>query len=159
MGIYVQYGSGQSSPDGWINFDVSPTLRLQRLPVVGALFKRGSVVFPDTVRYGDIVAGLPITDGSADGVYASHVLEHLSYEDFWIALRNTHRILKPDGIFRLIVPDLEARARRNINSLDGGDAAANSWFMEKSSLGCHQRARSVAGKLRSMIGNSAHLLM
>ena len=81
--IYVQYGCGQSCPDGWINFDASPTLRLQRLPVIGRLFKRGATVFPDGVRFGDIVQGLPVPDGSVQGIYASHVLEHLSYADFW----------------------------------------------------------------------------
>jgi hypothetical protein len=38
--IYLQYGCSQSYPDSWINFDTSPTLRLQRLPVIGGLFKR-----------------------------------------------------------------------------------------------------------------------
>jgi hypothetical protein len=62
---------------------------LQRLPIIGRAFQRGSTVFPRDARHGDIVKGLPIPDGSADGVYASRVLEHLALEDFRAALRNT----------------------------------------------------------------------
>jgi SAM-dependent methyltransferase len=126
MGTYVQYGCGLSSPPGRINFDVSPTLRMQRLPLIGSLFKHGPTIFPEGVCVGDIVAGLPLPDGSADGVYASHVLEHLSYDDFWVALRNTHRLLKPGGLFRLVVPDLEMRARKYLNQLDDGIVDSNS---------------------------------
>ena len=97
MGVYVQYGCGNSCPQDWVNFDASPTLRLQRLPLVGALFRRGSTVFPAGVRYGDIVKGLSLADDSVDGIYASHVLEHLSLADFARALRNTIRLLRPGG--------------------------------------------------------------
>src|SRR5215471_9710888 len=134
MAIYVQYGCGLSCPDGWQNFDASPTLRLQRLPLIGPLFKRGATVFPDQVRYGDILNGLPIADGTADGVYASHVLEHLSLADCATALSNTFRLLRPGGIFRLVIPDLEARARKYLERLDGGDVQANSWFMRTAGL-------------------------
>src|SRR5262245_22988509 len=31
--LYVQYGCGLSAPDDWLNFDASPTLWLQLIPV------------------------------------------------------------------------------------------------------------------------------
>ena len=34
---YVQYGCGLSAPNEWINFDVSPTLRIQKIPIIGSL--------------------------------------------------------------------------------------------------------------------------
>jgi hypothetical protein len=58
-----------------LNFDASITLRMERLPVVGRFVKKNSQRFPDGVAFGDIVKGLPLPDGSADGIYASHVLE------------------------------------------------------------------------------------
>src|SRR5215470_7850839 len=106
MGLYVQYGCGVSCPAGWVNFDASPTLRLQRLSVAGPLLGKAGPRFPDGVRYGDILNGLPIADGTADGVYASHVLEHLSLADCAAALRNTFRLLRPGGVFRLVITDL-----------------------------------------------------
>src|SRR5215467_954787 len=126
MGLYVQYGCGLSCPAGWVNFDASPTLRLQRLAVIGRLFGKAAPRFPEGIRYGDILNGLPVADGTADGVYASHVLEHLSLADCAAALRNTFRLLRPGGIFRLVIPDLEARARKYLERFEGGDPEANS---------------------------------
>ncbi len=159
MRVYVQYGCGGSCPDGWINFDASLTLRLQKIAVIGRIFRRGPIVFDKRVRYGDIVRGLPVPDRFADGVYASHVLEHLAFDDFWIALRNTYRILKPGGIFRLVVPDLEGRVRKYLNGLDSGDSNANSSFMANSHLGTRTRPRGIGEHLRAAFGNSAHLWM
>ena len=43
-----------------------------------------------------------------DEVYASHVIEHLGYQkELPAALRGIHRIIKPGGVFRMSVPDLE----------------------------------------------------
>jgi hypothetical protein len=159
MGIYVQYGCGDTCPQGWINFDASPTLRLQRLPLIGRFFRPGSVVFPDNVRFGDAARGLPIADGSAEGVYASHVLEHLSLEDFGLALHDTFRILKPGGIFRLVVPDLEIRARRYLTMIENGDGRANAWLMRVCHLGMEKRPRGLRGLARALFGHSAHLWM
>ena len=157
--IYVQYGCGQSCPDGWINFDASPTLRLQRLPGIGRLFKRGATVFPDGVRFGDIVQGLPIPGGSVQGIYASHVLEHLSYADFWTALDRTFRLLGPGGIFRLVVPDLRSRAQKYLERLETGQAEANSWFMRTTRLGSESSPRGPVELARNLVGRSAHLWM
>src|ERR1700730_17321055 len=159
MGVYIQYGCGLSCPDGWINFDASPTLRLQQLPVLGRFFRGGTTVFPANARYGDIVKGLPVPDNSADGIFASHVLEHLSLADFWLALCNTFRLLKPGGIFRLIVPDLEARARIYLQKLESGDVDANTWLMRTAGIGIERRDRSLEGIARLVLGNSAHLWM
>ncbi len=158
-GLYVQYGCGMSCPPAWINFDASPTLRLQRLPLIGKLFRRDAVAFPDAVRFGDIAKGLPIAAGSAQGVYASHVLEHLSLAEFWLALGNTFRMLRPGGIFRLVVPDLEVRARKYLEKLDANDAQANAWFMRAAHLGLEERAPGLGAAARNAFGRSAHLWM
>jgi SAM-dependent methyltransferase len=157
--IYVQYGCGQSCPAGWVNFDASPTLRLQRLPVLGPLFKRGGTVFPEGVRYGDIVKGLPIPDGSVQGIYASHVLEHLAYAEVSTALEHTFRLLKPGGIFRLVVPDLKIRAQKYLERQAAGQADANTWFMRSVRLGLERPARGPLQRARSLFGHSAHLWM
>jgi len=104
---YVQYGCGWSAPVGFRNFDASPTLRFERLPLLGKLYTKNNSRFPENVEYGDIVKGLPVPPTSCEAVYCSHVLEHLSLDDFRKALRNTHRILKSGGTFRLVVPDLD----------------------------------------------------
>lgn len=93
--IYVHYGCGLSAPKEWINFDVSLTLRIQKIPIIGQIIKHKlNTVFPENVRYGDTIKGLPIDENSCDGIYCSHTLEHLSLQDFRIALKNTRKILK-----------------------------------------------------------------
>jgi len=57
--MYVQYGCGFCAPKDWTNFDSSPTLRWERLPVIGKLYTKNSQRFPLGVLYGDIVKGLP----------------------------------------------------------------------------------------------------
>lgn len=158
--IYAQYGCGLSAPKEWLNYDVSPTLRMQKIPVIGNLIKKNaSTVFPDNIKYGDIVKGLPLPDNSCDGVYCSHTLEHLSLEDFEKALHNTLRILKPGGIFRCVVPDLEIAAREYLESLDGGKKDASIDFLNSVLLGQHKRPRGAGQLLRSVFGNAHHLWM
>lgn len=50
---------------------------------------------------------LPFDDDTWRGIYAHHVVEHLSYEDGDLLFRECLRTLKPGGVFRMIVPDLE----------------------------------------------------
>ena len=151
---YVQYGCGFSAPQEWLNFDASPTLRLQKLPLMGQWV--GGTKFPSNVHYGDIVAGLPVPPQTCRAVYCSHVLEHLSLSQFRIALVNTRRLLAKDGIFRLVVPDLRVAAKRYV--ADESDAAAIR-FMEETYLGVLERPRSLSGLLRTWLGNSQHLWM
>jgi hypothetical protein len=159
--LYVQYGSGLSVGRSWANYDNSPTLRLQRVPLLGPTLLRatGAVRFPPRVRYGDICRGRLAPPRSCAGIYASHVLEHLSLEDFEVALRHTFDMLQPGGVFRLIVPDLAARAKHYVASLDAGASDANADFLRSSHLGTETRPRGVLGALRRHFGNSAHLWM
>ena len=152
----VQYGCGWYAPDTWLNFDCSPTLRFERLPLVGRFYTKNGKRFPDNVRYGDIVRGLPIAPNSCRAMYCSHILEHLSPEDFDVALRHTYSYLKPGGTFRLVVPDLEQLARGYLAE-DTPEAAAR--FMEESFLGRKQRARGFRGFMVEWLGNSHHLWM
>src|SRR5437870_3987776 len=104
----LHYGCGVFEAPGWYNWDASPTLRLQRLPLVGAVFRKWLPPhFPASVHFGDIVHGLPLQPDSCEAIYCCHVLEHLALEDLRSALHNTHRYLKVGGIFRLVVPDFE----------------------------------------------------
>lgn len=158
--IYVQYGCGLSAPKEWTNFDVSPTLRIQKTPLIGAILKsKLNTTFPRNVLYGDIIKGLPIHDNSCDGLYCSHTLEHLSLKDFRQSLINSYKILKKGGIFRCLVPDLEYSARLYIKELDNGNNLASLNFMSDTLLGVKVRPRGIKGFLNSFFGNSHHLWM
>lgn len=153
---YIQYGSGMYGHAGWRNFDASPTLRYERLPVVGRLYTKNATRFASNVEYGDIVRGLPLPQGSCLGIYASHVLEHLALSDVRRALRHTRELLAPQGRFRMVVPDLMHLARRYLDQ-PGPDAASR--FMRESGLGLEQRPRTLAGLIKHWLGNSQHLWM
>jgi predicted SAM-dependent methyltransferase len=153
---HVQYGCGFWAPPEWVNFDASPTLRIEKLPLVGPMISIGNGRFPRNVLYGDIVKGLPVQTQSCRAIYCAHVLEHLALNDFRVALVNTRKILAPEGIFRLVVPDLRAAAQRYID--DKSDEAAMR-FMSETFLGMTERKRGAMGMLRSWLGNSQHLWM
>ena len=152
----MQYGCGFSAPSGWKNFDVSPTLRFERVPLLGRLYSKNRQRFPSNVEYGDIVKGIPLPSESCEAIYASHVLEHLSLRDFRAALANTYRLLTNGGLFRLVVPDLEILAKRYLESDDPGAASS---FMEATSLGVSERQRGLRGLATTWFGNSSHLWM
>lgn len=62
-------------------------------------------------------------DNSADEIYSSHMLEHLSRKDGKQAIQRWFQVLKPGGVLRLAVPDIEAAMRRylytgNLSELD-----------------------------------------
>lgn len=152
--LYVQYGCGFCAPEEWANFDASLTLRLERTTIIGRFVRKNAQRFPANVRYGDIVKGLPVADGVASGVYASHVLEHLARDELAAALVNTLRIMAPGGIFRLVVPDLERRALDYLDATRSGHASANDVFMRSSGLGFEMRPSA-----RFLLGRSAHLWM
>lgn len=50
---------------------------------------------------------LPYDDGSVDEIYASHVLEHIDPRKIPFVLREWSRVLKPNGLMRICVPDME----------------------------------------------------
>jgi SAM-dependent methyltransferase len=155
---YVQYGCSWFAPAEWTNFDSSVTLKWERLPIVGR-YSKNATRFPVHVEPGDIVEGLPVPDESCQGVYASHVLEHLTLEDFHKALDNTYRVLRKTGIFRLIVPDLEKAAREYVARLDRGEPNANGLFLRETSLGLERRERGLLGLARRLFNTSTHYWM
>jgi hypothetical protein len=154
--LYVQYGCGWSAPPNWRNFDASPTLRFERLPVVGRLYTRNAAPFPANAEFGDIVSGLPVTPASCKGVYCSHVLEHLALHDCRIALRQTLKLLSPGGTFRMVLPDLEHSVRLYLANSTSEAASA---FMVETGLGQERRPRGLKGLAVGWLGNSQHLWM
>lgn len=153
---YIQYGCGWSAPSGWLNFDVSPTIRFERLPLLGRLYTKNASRFPENIEYGDITKGLPIPPESCKGVYCSHILEHLALDDFRIALHNTKIVLQHDGIFRFVLPDLEYLIKEYLN--DSSSNAAHE-FMRKTYLGYEKRDQGLKGLMFFWFGNSRHLWM
>lgn len=150
---------GLTAPSDWINFDASPTLRLQRLPIVGRFVSRGRAQFPRNVLYGDVTKGLPIKSGSCRAVFASHVLEHLSLADCIAALGESFRILRRGGILRVVVPDLQQICSDYLEDHRTLRVDASHRFMRASYLGVERRPSGVKSLIEIAFGNSKHLWM
>ena len=97
---YLNLGCGGRFHKGapWVNLDVAPD---------------NASVLPWDAR-----AGLPMDRNSFDVVYLSHVLEHFSQLDGSHLVAECHRVLKPGGILRVVVPDLEGICREYLRTLD-----------------------------------------
>lgn len=154
--IAVQYGCGFSSPVGWMNFDSSPTLRFERIPLIGRFYTRNAQRFPDGVNFGNVVSGLPFRDDSVDLLYCSHVLEHLALEEFKDALTESFRILRPGGVFRLVLPCLENAIKAYSESKE---ASASIQLLKSTLLGVENRRRDLKGFFQDWLGGSKHLWM
>lgn len=70
------------------------------------------------VQAHDLRKRLPVPDGTFDAVYSSHVLEHLTEEDGLRLLHEICRVLKPGGVCRVAVPDLEEICRQYLSTLE-----------------------------------------
>lgn len=56
------------------------------------------------------VEKLPLAEGEATLIYASHVLEHFGRREYQAVLAEWFRVLAPGGVLRLAVPDFAACA-------------------------------------------------
>ncbi len=65
----------------------------------------------------DLRKKLPFSENSFDLVYHSHVLEHFTCPEAKKLLGECYRVLKPGGIIRVVVPDLENITREYLHLL------------------------------------------
>ena len=83
----VNLGCGKRYHSDWINLDFNAS--------------------DDTIISYNLLNKLPFETNSVDAVYTSHVLEHFNLEQAQYFVKEIFRVLKPDGILRIAVPDLE----------------------------------------------------
>jgi len=103
--LKLNIGCGTSGIAGWCNIDNSPTVLLSRIPLGRRLFR--TPAWPRDVRRIDAIRGLPFADSSVTYIYSSHLLQGLIYEDSLFLIKESFRVLRPDGVLRIAVPDLE----------------------------------------------------
>lgn len=90
--VKVNIGSFLDMYYGWQNLDALD-------------LKQFAQMFGYIFRQCDAKTGLPYADETVDIVLASHFIEHLNREDGKKFLRECKRVLKPDGILRLVIPN------------------------------------------------------
>jgi hypothetical protein len=160
---FLHIGCGLNAPKSWLNIDASPSLRISRFPVVGSVASKllNFPEWPTQAKYGNIVLGLNAQKEYCDLVFAAHVLEHLSLNDFHVALKNIFYYLKPGGFLRIIVPDLEVFAKSYISSKrdQSSQDQASISFMQDTLLGVKSTRSSYFSRLKEAFSNSKHQWM
>lgn len=157
--LLIHIGCGNKVGESWRNFDSSPYVRLRQIPVIGRISRLVPRNFHPAVKYGDITSGVLCEPGTADAIFASHVLEHLSFDDAQIALRNIRSMLSAGGVFRVVVPDLNWRTRLYNDQIAEGDPEAANRFVAGLNIGAEHSRRGVRARLRSSMSNARHQWM
>lgn len=71
--------------------------------------------------------GIPFPDNSFDVVYHSHLLEHFTTIEAESFLKECYRVLRPQGILRVVVPDLEQITRTYLEALEKASYDSQEW--------------------------------
>lgn len=71
--------------------------------------------------------GIPLPNESFDVVYHSHVLEHFPKSEAELFVKECYRVLRPQGILRIAVPDLEEIATLYLHSLEKASNGFEEW--------------------------------
>jgi predicted SAM-dependent methyltransferase len=95
--LQLNLGAGPNRYPGWLTADA---------------FK------PEADIYMNACRRWPFADQSFDLLYSEHMLEHIVIDRVPYLLSEAFRILKPGGVFRVTVPDLEIHARNYIAKND-----------------------------------------
>jgi predicted SAM-dependent methyltransferase len=67
----------------------------------------------------DVRRRIAFPDASVSYIYSSHTFEHFTYEESLAVSIECYRVLRPGGIMRVVVPDLEIIVRQYLaNSTD-----------------------------------------
>lgn len=109
MAVKLNLGCGSQVPDGWINVDYALGARLAKIPFFRALNRRLGLFnldWDDRTEIHDLSKRLPWQDRTVDVVYSSHTLEHFTREAGRAFLAECHRVLRDNGLIRIVVPDL-----------------------------------------------------
>lgn len=120
----VNLGCGTTVAPRWINIDTSWNISLSKLPFLKwLLYKIGllsesayKAKWPPSIIRHDVRKGLPFEYDSVDYIYTSHFLEHLTKHDAVKVIRECHRILKPQGWIRIVVPDFKLLVSKYIKN-------------------------------------------
>ncbi len=151
--LRVNLGAGLQQREGWISYDRSRAVYFARSRFLKRVVrlahslrltsKQQPLPWPPDTRVHDLTSGIPHASGSVDAIYSSHMLEHVEPKDAQFILRECHRVLKPGGVLRVVVP-LKAAARAYTEGDRGyfpseaptiGDAFVETLYLRRASQG------------------------
>jgi predicted SAM-dependent methyltransferase len=111
----LQLGCGVHPLPGWLNADLWPAT--------------------SDILHLNVARRFPFADEQIDFIFAEHVIEHLSYTEALVLLREAYRILRPGGVVRITTPDLAFLLRLYGDPTDDEAARYLAWtgaeYLEK----------------------------
>jgi predicted SAM-dependent methyltransferase len=128
----LHWGCGPLTPYGWVNSDIA--------------------AWPGVQVVADIRQGLPLPDDEFDYITSIHALPEIPYSEMDNALRELRRVLRPGGVLRLCLPDMDKaieayRAKdpdyflvgdEHVKSLAGKMIVQLTWFGTSRSMFTHE---------------------
>jgi len=108
--IKLNLGCGGRALDGWINVDYALGAVVAKLPFFSRMNRRLKFFLTEWDKHiliHDLTKQFPWKDNSVNIIYSSHTLEHFSKQEGLSFLKECYRVLKPDGVIRILVPDLK----------------------------------------------------
>ena len=144
---HLHLGCGLTTPAEWLNVDGSWQLIIARYPLLKRVLVKIRVLtkahaatpWSSKVMRLNLTRPLPFASSSFQTVYSSHTLEHLYHDDALQVLKECHRVLKPGGICRAVVPDLDSMVGRYMRAQGAKNSEAGTQLMEE--LLFHEKQR------------------
>lgn len=100
--MLLNLGCGGNRPPEayWINID-----NLHAIFPDPSVPERINMDAESNYKNADLSKGIPFPDSTVDGILCSHLLEHLNCQESVSLLRECRRVLKPNGVLRISLPD------------------------------------------------------
>jgi predicted SAM-dependent methyltransferase len=124
----LNLGCGPVAPSGWLNVDGSWNAWFashghvrSALEAVGIINTNQGTQWRVAPLVHDLTKPLPFRDNTFSAIYASHVLEHLYRDEAQRLLLECKRVLRSDGVIRLVVPDLHSMVAAYLKGRDQMD--------------------------------------
>lgn len=103
----LNLGCGKRLHSDWVNVDYTATT--------------------ENVISHDLSRGIPFPENSFDVVYHSHLLEHFPRSAASVFVQACWKVLKPGGILRVVVPNLEQIAKVYLEALEKASQGSEEW--------------------------------
>ncbi len=109
-GLKLHLGCGPVQPKGWINIDGSNRVWLaSKLSFVDHVLVKLKFIPPTelnkSIKYYNLLKGLPYPTNSVSCIYAGELWEHFEYDDALMLTKECYRVLASNGVLRVCVPD------------------------------------------------------
>ena len=116
--LLIHLGCGINVLEGFLNFDNNLFLFFKFIPLSEYFIRIFNfvpqwfgefieVARQKNIRYCDASKKIPFKDSSVTLIYSCHMLEHLDKEEANVFFNESYRVLKPEGIMRIVVPDFQ----------------------------------------------------